>query len=869
MALAGDTTFGGENASGRWDLRNTAVNPYLDMNSFTVTKVGSNMVGLTSVAVLDPGHINVQEGTFRTESATVLNGSAANTMTVQNNAVFEIYSLPNPILWSLVMNDGARFGAANGNGMAQNVWAGPITLNGYSRFDPANGYSMTLAGDISGAGSLVKINAGTTYLTGTNNTYGGGTFVSNSWLYAYNPGSLPDYATPGKVQVASGATLALFGGNGTSGWTGEQLNALHSGGAFLASNSVMAVDTTYADVTGLGGMSGFALYKYGTNILTVTGVNTNRAAPSGEHSNLRVYAGTLTLSSSSSNVYGRCYVLPGTIGATLEINGPTTFTDEFYVGNGNGDRSRVIINTNVWANRAWVGRNQIANGALIQNAGIFEVAPNTGGTQVFEIGRDGAYGYYRLNGGNLRTGQFAIGGGSGSALTGNNGVFEQFGGTVDVTGNGGWVIWGWVGGNGVANMYDGTLVAPYTGNNVNMAHTQDRGSFAMLNLLGPGAFLHTVSNSTSRILNLANSSGNLQSVVNLNAGVILANRVSALNTGTPSFLNFGGGTLRANGSTSLASTFLQGLTAATVYPGGAVIDTTNIAITVNQPLLAPTGYGIVSIPVTFSGAGYIGPPVVMISGGSGTGATAIATVDVNASSPTYGLVTGITVTSPGSGYQFGDIPTVTLLRGGYTMIAQAGAPVMAPNQAVGGLTKTGSGILTLGGINTYGGATVISGGVLKLGNALALQTGTEVVLAGGSLDLNGFTVTNAISGSGTVSNGTVVTVISPAGAGVIGTSTVSMKSASLQGTYRADVTANGASDHLTIQGSVNLSGLSLEIVDPDQLNRSKVYTIATVTGTPTGTLAVANLPDRRWHLFTGSDGKIKLVFVDGTLIYLR
>ncbi len=868
MSLAGDTTFGGENSAARWDIRNTAVNPYLDMNGFTVTKVGSNMVGLTSVTVRNPGHINIQEGTFRTESLTTLNGSADNTMTVQNNATYEIYSLPTPIVWSLVMNDGARFGAANGNGLAQNVWAGPITLNGYARMDAYTGYTMTLAGNISGTGSLVKMGAGNTYVTGTNNTYSGGTYVSNAWLYAYNPGGLPDYATPGKVQVAAGAALMLFSGDGTAGWTVAQLNALHQSGAFVASNSVMAIDTTYTNVSGLENMNGFALYKYGSNTLTVTGINTNRAAPSGEHSNLRVYAGRLVLSSASSNVYGRCYVLPGTIGATLQIDGPTTFTESLYVGNGNSDRSTVIVNTNVTANRTWVGINQIASGTLVQNSGLFEVAPTTGSTSIFDIGRDGAYGYYRMNGGTLRAGQFAVAGGSGSILTANCGVFDLFNGTVNVTASNGWLIWGWVGGYAVGNLFGGTLTAP-PANYLSMAHTANYNSFSMLNLLGPTAFVDSLGNSSSRKFYMVNSGGNLMSVINLNAGTILANQIFANSTTTPSIFNFGGGRLLANGATTLASTFMQGLTAATVYPGGAVLDVSNANITVNQALLAPTGSGVASIPVAYGGVGYIGAPVVLISGGSGTGATAIATVDLETNSVTFGQVTGLTVTSPGSGYLPGENLSVALIRGGYITMAQAGAPVLVANQATGGLTKLGTGILTLGGTNTYGGDTVISNGTLRLGHGKALPTATEVVLAGGMLDLNGNTVTNTIIGQGTVSNGTLYAVISPAGANVVGTETLALKSVNIQGKYLADVTETGASDLLTFNGNVNLSGLSLELVDTQGLVKGKTYTVAQINGTRTGSFTTSNLPDTRWHLYYSDDGSVKLVFVDGTIMFLR
>jgi autotransporter-associated beta strand protein len=295
----------------------------------------------------------------------------------------------------------------------------------------------------------------------------------------------------------------------------------------------------------------------------------------------------------------------------------------------------------------------------------------------------------------------------------------------------------------------------------------------------------------------------------------------------------------------------------------------NITITVNQPLLAPAGYGVASIAVANPGAGYIGPPVVMISGGSGTGATAIASVDVNSASPTYGQVTGITVTSPGSGYQYTDALTVTLLRGGYTTLAQAGAPVLTPNLTTGGLTKTGAGTLTLGAANTYGGNTTVAAGTLKLGVAGALPAGSDVVLAGGTLDLNGQTVTAAISGSGVVSNGTVVTVLSPAGEGALGTDSPAFRNVSVSGTYFADVTPDGSSDLVAVQGNINVSGLSLQIVDTDALDRHKQYTIMTCTGALTGTFASHNLPDGRWSLFYGSDGSVKLIFVDGTLIKIR
>jgi autotransporter-associated beta strand protein len=330
-------------------------------------------------------------------------------------------------------------------------------------------------------------------------------------------------------------------------------------------------------------------------------------------------------------------------------------------------------------------------------------------------------------------------------------------------------------------------------------------------------------------------------------------------------VNFNGGTLRADVS---RTDFLQGITAATVYPGGAVIDTTNVNVTAAQPLLAPTGYGVASIPLRGHGLGYIGAPTVLISGGQGTGATAIATVDLNPSSPTCGQVTGLTVTSPGFGYAPSDALTVTLRGGGYTNAAFAAAPLLASNVS-GGLTKLGSGTLTLGGASTYGGETVISNGTLKLGTALALPAASKVVLAGGTLDLGGYTVTNAVGGLGTLANGTLQTVISPAGEGALGAESLTVNGVALTGTYRCDVMETGASDHVAFAGPTDLSGLTLEIVDPAALIRTKTYTVATLTGARTGTFTLDSRLDSRWHLVYAADGSVKLIFVEGTLMLLK
>jgi len=479
-------------------------------------------------------------------------------------------------------------------------------------------------------------------------------------------------------------------------------------------------------------------------------------------------------------------------------------------------------------------------------------------TDFVSIGFNGGYGYYRMTGGTLVSGEIGISGPTGS----NVGVFDLYGGAVNT--DGAHLVLGWVfGGVGVLNMYGGSFAVT-----MYLYNTLPTGGncVGMVNLLGPTAALTMKSTSSSYFLEMAAANGNRASVVNLNSGVLTANRVYASNAGTPSFFNFNGGLLRAN---SAQLQFLQGLSAATVYSGGAVIDSTNFNITVNQPLLAPTGYGVTGIALTSRGAGYIGAPAVQIAGGSGTNATAIAEVDLAEGSPTQGQVTGIRITSPGTGYLAGDALAVTLSGGGYLTTAITGSVAKAVNVS-GGLTKLGTGTLTLGGANTYAGATVISNGTLKLANAKALPTGTAVVLAGGTLDLGGYTVTNTLAGtSGAVSNGTMRATFSPAGAGALGSDTFTPGTATITGAYLADVTADGASDLLTVQGSYDLSRFELELVNPSLLATSRRYTLARITGTRTGAFKTVNLPDSRWHVVYSTDGTVNLVFTDGLRLLLR
>ena len=69
-----------------------------------------------------------------------------------------------------------------------------------------------------------------------------------------------------------------------------------------------------------------------------------------------------------------------------------------------------------------------------------------------------------------------------------------------------------------------------------------------------------------------------------------------------------------------------------------------------------------------------------------------------------------------------------------------------------GLTKTGTGTLSLSGSNTYSGATTVSGGTLQAGSITGLSSGSAFTV-NSVLDLDGFSSTVAsLAGNGTVTN---------------------------------------------------------------------------------------------------------------------
>lgn len=162
----------------------------------------------------------------------------------------------------------------------------------------------------------------------------------------------------------------------------------------------------------------------------------------------------------------------------------------------------------------------------------------------------------------------------------------------------------------------------------------------------------------------------------------------------------------------------------------------------------------------------------------------------------------------------------------------------------GTLTKNAAGALTLTGSSTYSGATTVAAGTLLVNNTSGSATGTSAVSVSAGAVLGG---TGSISGSVAVAaSGSIepgVTI------GQLTTGAVT-----LAGTYTCDVNAT-TSDVLAVNGNIDLTGATLAI---NGTMVASSYTIATYTGTRTGSFTITPALPAGYEIDYSTAGVIKI-----------
>jgi autotransporter-associated beta strand protein len=781
VTLAGDTTFGG---SARWDIRDGA----FTMNDHTVTKTGAGTVSLSGSTAVTPGGdaaaLDVQEGTLRLQQTTQLNGSALNTVHLHSGTTLDFYDLVSGPAWGLVCDDNTRYNVDNSSGNTQNRWGGPVTLNGTLHLTSDGAFDGGFAGTLSGSGSLFKTNDHNLHITGTNNTYSGSTRAVGGWLYVNSLRNVGLPSSLGQPMTVENGTIHLGGGGtpgrivyrgtgdttdrvidmaGVTGWTTlghegtgplvySNLTVSTAGAKllYLIGNSTSTAEIVASVVNSSSGnttvekqnagtwlLSGDCTYSGNTTVQDGKLVFAGNNALSGAttlNKGLLEYRGTNALAATLEAKYG-----------TVSIVGTNTYGGSagVYVGNLNNGILKLPAGARLaCANNFRIGQPG-GSGAFYLDGGSFTNTQGAG-EQNFNFGCEAnSYGYLLMTGGSVSASRLQTGGYSGGTAFGTA-VLRIKDGLLHFPD---WVILGRRSGGKSAVTLDGGTFA-HTGSS----------EFALCRNGGDGEVSLTggTLNNTDGPITYHSLSAEGTGVVNLCAGRLNARYFR--NDGGAAYLMLSGGTLApsADSSTFVPAnmTGVYSFGAFGSFAGGAVIDTAGKAVAIPAAIRAPTGQSVAAIALASQGSGYIGEPYVMIEG-DGVGATAVANLADDGTGKGTFKIANITLTCPGVNYTAA--PTVTLRGGGTNIVAAAVSTVTLAANAGGGLTKTGVGTLTLSGSNTFAGATTVSNGTLLFATAAALPAGTDLTVAGGTVDLGGFARTNGAvtASSGMIANGSL------------------------------------------------------------------------------------------------------------------
>ncbi|MDB6024599.1 MAG: hypothetical protein JWM68_822, partial [Verrucomicrobiales bacterium] len=162
----------------RWDVRgpgpNGALNGNLNLNGYTLTKLGTGVVSVVELMMTNGGSIVIDAGTLLMARVQT---DASGSITITNNAIL---SFQNNILGSIVKPI-----IANGTNSTLQISTAAFTLG--SSVTNLTGLTVDASADltmtnvISGPGALVKVSSAALTLSGIN-TYTGPTAVSNGTL---------------------------------------------------------------------------------------------------------------------------------------------------------------------------------------------------------------------------------------------------------------------------------------------------------------------------------------------------------------------------------------------------------------------------------------------------------------------------------------------------------------------------------------------------------------------------------------------------------------------------------------------------------------------------------------------------------------
>ena len=335
-----------------------------------------------------------------------------------------------------------------------------------------------------------------------------------------------------------------------------------------------------------------------------------------------------------------------------------------------------------------------------------------------------------------------------------------------------------------------------------------------------------------------NTGGGGNLYINLNAGLFessaIARRTTKVTTRTNPdivYLNFNGGRFKSRSGTPFPEYRSDNNNywfVASIYGGGATIDTDTNKTTINIPLKGATGNGVsaIALPAEIADRTFVAPPYIAIAG-DGEGATAYAVFNSRT-----GKVTGVRVTSPGINYTEA---TASFVLGGTTLASET--CTLAANTS-GDFKKVGQYELILNGTNTWGGRTILAQGKLTSGVNHALPADSTYVMAGGYLNMNSKTLSD---------------------------------DSAYPSKWAVDLNQVRDSGTVTYAGTIDFpAGATIEVIDGDTLDDAdaRSMTLLRMTGTVTGEPTITGVTDPRWNASL-QNGVLKLRRFTGSMFSIR
>ena len=158
----------------------------------------------------------------------------------------------------------------------------------------------------------------------------------------------------------------------------------------------------------------------------------------------------------------------------------------------------------------------------------------------------------------------------------------------------------------------------------------------------------------------------------------------------------------------------------------------------------------------------------------------------------------------------------------------------------GGLTKLGTGTLTLTGTNTYTGNTTVSAGTLLANNTTGSATGTGALTVGSGGTLGG---TGAVAGAVTVQSGGRLDAGNAGAAGMLSLgSSLSLPAGATLGVQLGGTAPGTGYDQIRVAGTLTLGGtLSVTELSGFQLTLGQTFVLLDDTGLSLVTTAFANV----------------------------